>query len=396
MSMSLTTRITPLYEGDLKHATYRLSTIVIENGEELRPYLVMLDDLMEETSDPNLYYESWMVRPAIKSFTYETNTLFMLILATDPVTERRFLCGFIPLTLNNRYRGLPIRNITLWHYPHCFLATPILHRDFAERCMDELMNWFKHSVKASFMVFNLLPSQGLFYNSLSGALTKSGLSYTETKYNRAVIEPAKSADEYFAQRAWKKVVSEDKRRRRNLSALGELEWDTFKDEGKLETWIDEFLEIEGSGWKGESKTALRSSEANRTFFREIMWESYQRSRLRILSLRLNRKPIAMIVIFLGYGGGHLFKMAFDESYRKYAPGVMLNLEMTRMLHEWDDVNWIDTCAAYDNGFANRLWSTRKPLCNLVIAKPFTVGALVVKILPRLSKLRKRLATLRKR
>ena len=351
----------------------------------------LLDDLMRCAIEPNLYYESWVLKPAVTNYRGECGPYFLIVYSESMVAGNKVMCGFIPLSVNKRYKGQPLGNITLWHYPHCSLATPIIHRDFISQCVSELSRCFAQNRNESLVIFNLLSANQLFAEPFIEQLRGKCLRVYRKEYRRAYLNKSENFEAYIAKRLPAKIRRENRRRQKKLAAIGNLCWDLYEGisvkERDLDTRIDSFLSLEASGWKGGAETALKSSEAHERFFRDLVLAAAKRSCLKILSLKIDGKPIAMMVLFVAYRGAHIFKMAYDESYRSYAPGVILNIELIRRFHDWDDIDWIDTCTAHDNDFLNTLFPDRLSLCNILVAKRYSIGSLVLRALPALSRIK---------
>ena len=69
-----------------------------------------------------------------------------------------------------------------------------------------------------------------------------------------------------------------------------------------------------------------------------------RWRLERLAIRLDGKPLAMLATFLCSPGAFSFKTAFDESFARFSPGVLLQRENLELLAR-ADIDWVDSCAA---------------------------------------------------
>lgn len=95
--------------------------------------------------------------------------------------------------------------------------------------------------------------------------------------------------------------------------------------------------------------------------------AYTRNRLQMFGLFLNGEPLAMKVNFLSDPGSFAFKIAYDERYAKYSPGVQLELENLRRLHESPDVEWMDSCAVPKHFMINRLWKERRTIQHLRVS-----------------------------
>ena len=61
-----------------------LSVMVVENLAALEPYVSAWEDLADAAIEPNVFYEPWMLMPAIRTFGAGRRFLFALILAPNP------------------------------------------------------------------------------------------------------------------------------------------------------------------------------------------------------------------------------------------------------------------------------------------------------------------------
>ena len=75
------------------------------------------------------------------------------------------------------------------------------------------------------------------------------------------------------------------------------------------------------------------------------------------------------------GGAFAFKTTYDESLRRFAPGLLLEVEFVRRLFERSDgIPWLDSCCGPDNTAIARLWADRRPIGDLTLAAPSLKGA----------------------
>ena len=62
----------------------------------------------------------------------------------------------------------------------------------------------------------------------------------------------------------------------------------------------------------------------------------------------------------------LLKAAFDESMRRYSPGLQLEVEALERFEEEGRARWIDACTDPDNAMMNRLFPGRRRLSTYAI------------------------------
>ena len=110
----------------------------------------------------------------------------------------------------------------------------------------------------------------------------------------------------------------------------------------------------------------------------------------MLALRLEGRPIAYKCNFLAGPGSFTFKIAFDENYAGYSPGMLLEIENVRRLHAQSQIAWVDSCADPLNFMFNRLWLTRRTIQNLIVSTGQAPGDFVVSMIPLLSWINRKL------
>jgi hypothetical protein len=85
-----------------------LSVMVVEKLADLELYVSAWEDLVDAAIEPNVFYEPWMLMPAIRAFGAGRSVLFALILAPNPARPLGppILAGLFPLELQSQYQGL--------------------------------------------------------------------------------------------------------------------------------------------------------------------------------------------------------------------------------------------------------------------------------------------------
>jgi CelD/BcsL family acetyltransferase involved in cellulose biosynthesis len=130
-------------------------------------------------------------------------------------------------------------------------------------------------------------------------------------------------------------------------------------------WCDDFLKLEASGWKGRSGSALAIDEATNAFFCAALTGARAQSHLEMLRLSLDGRPIAMLVNFVTPPGSFSFKIAFDEDYARFSPGVLIQIENLAVLDR-NEIAWMDSCAVSDHSMINSLWGERRSIVRVTV------------------------------
>jgi CelD/BcsL family acetyltransferase involved in cellulose biosynthesis len=367
-----------------------LSIRVVEDPTALAAHISAWEDLAADALDPNPFYEPWMLLPALEAFGRGARLQFVLAYA-----ERRglppMLCGFFPLERVSSYRGLPVRHVRLWRYLHCFLGTPLVRRGYANQCLRGLQEWLAQDPRgAAAMEWREVTGDGRFFAALTAALDDHGAStFRSYRRERAMLCRLADSETYLERALPGPSRKEFRRLERRLGEGAPLAYRALDHAAEAPRWIDDFLALEAAGWKGRGGSALACHEGG-AFFRRAALEAARRGRLMMLALLRGGQPIAMKCNFLAREGSFAFKIAYDESFARYSPGTLLELENIRAFHRAPALQWMDSCAAPEHFMANRLWLDRRPLVDLIAATGRTHGNLVVSSLSLLHRVRRSL------
>jgi CelD/BcsL family acetyltransferase involved in cellulose biosynthesis len=323
------------------------------------------------------------MRPALESFGAGSALRLVLVYSGDEGAER--LCGLFPFEIRRRYRGMPLRHLALWRHRHCFVGTPLVRRGRERQTLDAVLDWIAGGASGAIVVqWDLLASDGPFHRALRAALEDaSRASFVREASERALLRPMGDAAVYLAQALRGKTLKELRRCERRLAERGRLEYRELERAEDAREWLESFLSLEASGWKGANGSALACSGAGRAFFVDAALEAARRGRLMMLGLFLDDRPVALKCNFLAPGCAYAFKIAYDERYARYSPGLLLELENVRRFHARPDLVWMDSCAEPVHFMINRLWLDRRRFVTLVTAAGRLPGQLFVRCMPAL-------------
>lgn len=156
------------------------------------------------------------------------------------------------------------------------------------------------------------------------------------------------------------------RQMRRLGELGTLSVETASEPGLVAARFEEFLTLEAAGWKGARGTALARDPASATFARAAVAGGVAEGRCRIHSIRLDDRPVAMLVSFLSGDLAATWKIAHDEAHARFSPGAQLMLEAAASLLAEPGLRRIDSCAAAGHPMIDHLWPGRLDVATLVV------------------------------
>ncbi len=344
-----------------------MSTQLITNPDALRDIVPAWDCLARHCLEPNAFYESWALLPALEQFADER--VATLLVWQDSTHAR--LVGLFPLIQEQSYYKCPARHWANWLHPHCPLGTPLIHRDFAEQAVTGLFTWLYQESGATVFTLHKVGVDGVFYRYLQDVLqTQGGFLDASNTWERAVFKTELSASEYLRTNQRQKKVKDFARLRRRLSERGDLQFHALMpgEQHHLGQWIHEFLHLESSGWKGREQTALSSKQSDRLFAENLMRNAAMHGQLMMLKMSLGDKAVAMkLNLASATQGVFTHKVAYDETYAQYSPGVLLEVENLYQMRAYPHFGWVDSCAVPNHPLFDHLWAERRKMASLHIS-----------------------------
>ena len=370
----------------------QFSIRLLTTADELRPYVPAWQALAASALEPNAFYEPWQVMPALQCLSDAPPLELLLVLNNN--TEPPSVCGVFPLERNATYRGLPLPSLRMWQHKYCFLCTPLVSRTHAQSTLRCFLTWLaSNSAHCEVMSLQGMRADGAFADALKQALNDfKRPHFEEARYARALLEVSGGLDgsAYLESALSKKKTKEYRRLAQRLSEQGSMQFERLLPGAAVQPWLDEFLALEASGWKGREGSAFASTPADRSYFNEIVTQAHAQSRLGLWALRLDGVAIAMKCNFTGSEGALSFKIGFEEKYAKYSPGVLLELENMRNAFDEPSFPWMDSCAKPDHPMIDHLWRSQRLIETRVIACGGWRGKLLVRGLPAMLQLKRKL------
>lgn len=361
----------------------RFEVLALDDPSLLSQWAASWEDLAAHAAEPNPFYEPWMLLPALEWLSKAKRLVFVLVTAKARIRgERDTLVGFFPFERANRYRQLPLKHLTLWKHEYCFLCTPLIRKGAEHAVWTAVFDWLAVAPEGpALFELPLLTTDGLLFQTLITVLGERAWPFLVSKCEtRALLRPRADADAYLAETLPTRSRKEYRRLERRLAELGPLEY-IEPGPAEMATWCESFLALEAQGWKGRGGTALASTDNARQFFSAVIKGGGDR--LMLLGLHADGRPVALKCNLLSGEGSFAFKIAFDESQKRFSPGVLLELENIRRFHTRTGLCWMDSCATPEHFMANRLWLDRRTLSTLVVAAGSVRGDLIVSSLPLL-------------
>ncbi len=370
------------------------SVVAVEDWAELEQYVAAWDDLAAAALEPNVFYESWMLLPALRAYGTGQSLLVLLVFAHHYPGARGqpLLCGLFPLERQRWFVGLPLRVYRTWQYIHCYLTIPLVRAAFGRECLHALFTWLARDRRgASLLELSEISGDGPFSHLFVDYVAdeRRGTSLRGC-YTRALLRQG------GGERYLQMVLSGEKRKKlrraeERLAEAGPVQYVALAEDGDIEPWLTDFLRLEASGWKAQAGTALNCNPVDREFFLAVTRAAFQRRRLIMLALHVAGRPIAQLCNFLAADGAFAFKVAYDADHARCSPGVLLELENIRWMHARPAIQWMDSCATRGETTIKQLWADRRIMQTVLVETGRAPGPFVLAVLPLLRWLRQRLS-----
>ncbi|MCB1487751.1 MAG: GNAT family N-acetyltransferase, partial [Bauldia sp.] len=258
----------------------------------------------------------------------------------------------------------------VWTHDYAPLGTPLLD----SAAIDEAADGLVELAGDGSLVLPELPVHSHVAAALRDAAERAGRPWTIVDQQPRAILDRPEAGDGVRDGLERRRRKEFARQMRRLAELGELTVEVAVHPDHARARFEEFLILEAAGWKGDEGTALASQAATAAFSREIVFNRSERGTTRIVSIRLGDHPVAIVVCFVAGATAYTWKIAYDQHFARFSPGVQVMLAAADRLFADPAIMRIDSCAAPQNAMANRLWHGRMDIGTLVVG-PVGGGAL---------------------
>ncbi len=213
---------------------------------------------------------------------------------------------------------------------------------------------FLKSRKKPFL-FQAIRSDGAFFKTLQHEAKHFQITKT---WVRASLQISGSFDDWMARNFDQKRRKEFKRLRNRLSEQGDLQLETLSHAADVKRFAQNLLELEAAGWKGQRGTALNNDQSTADAFHAAMVGLFAAGKLRFWQLTLNDKAIAALFAIVEGDQAWLGKIAYDEAYAKFSPGVSIVFDATVSFFEEPGIVQVDSSAIPNHPMIDRIWRDR--------------------------------------
>jgi len=304
--------------------------------------------------EPNFCYEPEFALAAARHLGDAGQLRFIFVWQTGiGSTSDQKLVGCFPVLLPEA--GLTGSVLRLWTHPQVSTGAPLVDRDAAAFALDAFLALAAGLRAAPLAVlFPRLPAESRFAHLLQAALARQNLAATEMgRYERAALRLDDETDRGLSSKKRKEL----RRQHRRLAEQGELLEESLRDPHDVRQAVERFMALEANGWKGQAGSAFIQDVGRAAFLRAATRAFAAAGQLSVESLAVDGQPVALGLLVRQGTRAWFWKIAYDEAFAAYSPGVLLTLALAERARA-EGVELIDSCAIGDHPMIDHLWRDR--------------------------------------
>ncbi len=321
-------------------------------------------ELAEHALEPNVFYEPSFALPAARVFGRDAGAVLVW-----SQTQPRRLLGFFPARIERRRYGFNLPVLVGLTHPYGPLGAPLVEREAAEPVIAAwLTRVAGDPALPGFLLLPFLPADGAFATMLDGIVGRAQMPAADVnRRRRALLAPSGDRSLYIEQAIGHRRQKELRRQWRRLSETGAVLLTAATESAAVAAALDDFFALEAGGWKGRAGTAAANRDDLRRFTRTAVGALAAEGKVSINRILLDGRAIAAGIVLRSGRGAWFWKIAYDESFARFSPGVMLTVALTSELLEDAAIERADSCATANHPMIDRLWRERLTLCDRLVA-----------------------------
>jgi CelD/BcsL family acetyltransferase involved in cellulose biosynthesis len=233
--------------------------------------------------------------------------------------------GVIPLAQATRkIAGLRFRSLELVHHSHMPLSDGVFGRSDSDgTILQGLIGRLQRQseIEWDLMCFTNLIEDGCIRQALDAAPIPRLISEERTRCNYISCIPFDELSKRFS----KNFRANLRKARNKLGNLSNVEYISARRQPQLGHALNEFLDVEASGWKGASgaQTAIKLDGRLTNFYRSLCETFSAIDGCEINLLKADGRCLAGQFCLVVGDTSYILKIGYDESYVHLAPGNML-------------------------------------------------------------------------
>jgi CelD/BcsL family acetyltransferase involved in cellulose biosynthesis len=363
-------------------ARYAANSLIVE-WRSLGELLSIVDewqDLAARALEPNVFYEPAFALEAAAVFGASAGAVLVW-----SGTAPRKLLGFFPARIEPRRYGIGLPVLVGWTHPYAPLGTPLVEREAAE---PVIAAWLAHiadnTALPGVVLLPYVRPVSPFALELHTILQRGRIPTADLNiHERAMLAPRGDRLEYVERTLGQRKQKEMRRLVRRLGDAGALLFTTATEPQAVAAAVEDFFELEVRGWKGEAGTAALFHDDVGRFMKNAVMGLAGQGKAAINRIFIDGRAIAAAITLRSGDTAWFWKIAYDEAFAPYSPGVVLTLAVTEDLIEDETLHRTDSCATANHPMINHIWRERLELADRLIGVRSTATFASVRGMERL-------------
>jgi CelD/BcsL family acetyltransferase involved in cellulose biosynthesis len=320
--------------------------------------------LAARAAEPNVFYEPAFALAAAPAFGAGVGAGLIWTRATAPR-----LVGLFPARIERRRHGVPLPVLIGWTHPYAPLGVPLVDRDLAEAAIEAWLEHVAHDPQLpDTLLLPYFPVEGALGRALDSVITRRGGGCADfARHARALLAPSGTRATYLDDAVGAKKRKELRRQRKRLAEGGDLTTAGTSDPFAIAAAVADFLALEAGGWKGRAGTAARNHVEIAGFMSAAVSALAAEGKAGITQLALDRRAIAAMITLRSGATAWTWKIAYDERYARFSPGVQILLDVTQALLDDPSIMRADSCATADHPMIDHVWRERLVLADRLLS-----------------------------
>ena len=317
-------------------------------------------ELAAQAADANVFYSPVFALAAWRHLAPDSGLEWLLVWRDGAAAGDRGarLIGLLPVVAAKLGGGLPVGVVAAWTHPLAPLSTPLLARGEEDAAAGALAGALGAAPGAGRFFLQRLGAAGTAQDALDAALAAGHPVRSILAHRRACLSSQLDGEAYLRQSLGKKRTKEMRRLAARLGEQGGSGIEVVSDPAGIVAAGETYLALEASGWKGARGSALAQDEGGRTFFRDVLSGLARTGEVWVARLDGGGGAIASAVVLFSGRRAWLWKIAYDEAWSRFSPGVLLTCELTRRLLAQERIDLVDSCAVADHPMIDHIWRER--------------------------------------
>lgn len=341
-------------------AEIAVETVTPEGLLDVRP---AWNDLLQRCDEPNVFMDPVLVCAAAEA--YPGAPCWALLAWTKHDMPRRLLGVWVFAARTASHSVAPVQVLEAPAFAHGYASAPVIDR----ACLHEVFTAMLDRIASDprlpkFVVLRTMTTGTAAMRALRRVLAdrRTAPALFESAH-RPRLESELDGPSYLARSLSAATRKRLRQKRRRLAEQGTIDSAEIKDPQAVRDALEEFLRLEAAGWKGHRGTALLCSPADAAFTRAAIGGLADQGAASIHALAVEHHSISMQIILRAGHAAFTWKIAYDEKWGKYSPGMQLVEDCTAALLADPQIEYVDSCADDDSGLLS-VWTEREAIATV--------------------------------